>query len=183
MKRKNSLAQLMLLALGFLCALILCAIFYGTMVYQLAGETGDHAAHGQPLREMPPLMPGTSASDLFPGSLLALDSGTLESETAQDVSVGGQVCRVITRTYRLDRGTTAQAVSAAPAAYLERLSQEGWEPQLITGFMLAGMDAAYESRGEEGVLAARDGDFVYLLIAQESEQAMYALGAGARLEK
>lgn len=27
--------------LGVVCALILCALFYGTMVYQLAGESGE----------------------------------------------------------------------------------------------------------------------------------------------
>ncbi len=66
---------------------------------------------------------------------------------------------------------------------MESLSEERFEPRLITGFMLAGMDAVYETRGDEALLASRDGDFVYLLRARATEQEIYALGVGARLQE
>ena len=47
---------------------------------------------------------------------------------------------------------------------------------------VAGLDAVCEARGQELALAARDGDCVYFIAAQASEQAMYALGASASLE-
>ena len=50
--------------LGVVCALILCALFYGTMVYQLAGESGEDAAPA--------------------GGTLALSAGTLEDESSQN---------------------------------------------------------------------------------------------------
>ena len=62
------------------------------------------------------------------------------------------------------------------------MSQEGWQPQLITGFMLAGLDAVYATRGDECLLAARDGECVYLLRMAADEQRAYALGVSAMLE-
>ena len=67
--------------LGVVCALILCALFYGTMVYQLAGESGEDAAPA--------------------GGTLALSAGTLEDESRQNIRMGGKTCDVLTRTYRL----------------------------------------------------------------------------------
>ena len=40
-KRKSRLTGALMALLGVACALILCAVFYGTMVYQLADRTDD----------------------------------------------------------------------------------------------------------------------------------------------
>jgi len=180
-KKGGRLTALAMGLLGLVCALTLFVIFYGTMVYQLSGE--EHGAgRGARLASSPaPLGSGTDAP--FPGALLALGEGTLLGEDAQDIRAGGKTCRVVTRRYALPNGSEALAVSAAPAAYLESLSQEHFEPRLITGFMLAGMDAVYETRGDEALLASRDGDFVYRLRARATEQEIYALGVGASLEE
>lgn len=175
-KKRSRLLGGLTAVLGFACALVLGALFYGSMVYQHAGE---RPAEGARLTQTP--APLGTAGAQFPGAALELSEGTLIHEAAEDVRVGGEVCRVLTRTYRLEDGTQARAVSAAPAAYLEWLAQEGFAPQLITGFIVAGMDAVCEARGEETALAARNGDFVYLILATAQEQAMYALGAGASL--
>lgn len=184
-RKKHALAGAFSALIGLLCAAVLGVLFYGTMVYQLAGEQGAQARAQARLSESPaPLAQGVPASSLFPGALLALDS-ELATETgaaAQDVRVGGQSCRVITRSYELADGSQAIAISAAPAAYLERLAEADVRMQLITGFVLAGMDALYATRGDTAILAARDGDFVYMIEAQANEQALYALGAGASLE-
>lgn len=161
-KKKRGLIRLLSALAGFACALVLGALFYGTMVYQLAGESDAKAVNAG-------------------GALLAL-SAPLEKEETQEISVGGQLCRVVTRTYLLDGGIRAEAISATPAAYFERLAEEGFVPQLVTGFSLAGLDAVCERRGEEGVLAAREGDYVYLLKVRADDQVLYALGAGAALE-
>ena len=176
-KKRSRLLGGLTAVLGFACALVLGALFYGSMVYQHAGE---RPAEGARLTQTP--APLGTAGAQFPGAALELSEGTLIRETAEDARVGGEVCRVLTRTYQLADGTRAQAVSAAPAIYLEWLPQEGFAPQLITGFVVAGMDAVCEMRGEEMALAARDGDFVYLVLAAVQEQTMYALGAGASLE-
>ena len=178
-KKRSRLLGGLTAVLGFACALVLGALFYGSMVYQHAGE---QPAEGARLTQTPAPLGTADAAAQFPGAALALSGGTLIHEAAEDVRVGGQTCRVLTRTYQLEDGTLARAVSAAPAAYLEWLAQEGFMPQLITGFIVAGMDAVCEARGEETALAARNGDFVYLILATAQEQAMYALGAGALLE-
>ena len=54
--------------------------------------------------------------------------------------------------------------------------------QLVTGYVLAGMDALYAVENGVGILAARDGDFIYLIEAEAGESALYALGAAAGLE-
>lgn len=182
-RRKGKAAGVFLALLGFLCALVLGAVFYGTMVYQLAGEASGGAP--QPLRANgtpAPLAQGESAQRLFPGPLLALGGAQLTGEEAQDVRMGGETCRVVTRTYALEDGSAATVISATPASYLERLREESWQPQLITGFVLGEMDAVYALRGETGLLAARSGDFVYMLMSRREEQALYALGAQAALE-
>ena len=182
-KKSGLLTRLTVGALGMLCALVLAALFYGTMVYQLAGEESG-ALQGSRLEDTPaPLVSGEDAAAQFPGRSLRLGSGTLVRESVQDIASGGENCRVLVRTYSLEGGGEAKAVSAAGAAYLEQTALQGYVPQLITGFVLAGMDAVYELRGSDALLLARDGDFVYLLLASGSEQAVYALGAGAYLDK
>ncbi len=180
-KKGGRLTALAMGLLGLVCALTLFVIFYGTMVYQLSGEAQGGGRGARLVSSPAPLGSGTDAP--FPGALLALGEGTLLSEDAQDARTGGEICRVVTRRYALPGGGEALAVSAAPAAYLESLSEERFEPRLITGFMLAGLDAVYETRGDEALLVSRDGDFVYLLCARATEQEIYALGVGARLQE
>ena len=163
-KKKRGLSWLLSALLGFVCALALGALFYGTMVYQLAGEPGAEQA--------------AAAGN---GLLLALPAALIE-EQAQDVESGGEICRVTMRTYALADGGGALAVSAAPAAYFETLSAQGFLPRLVTGFTLAGLDAVCFERGETLLLAARSGDYAYMLRADTDEQTLYALGAGAELK-
>lgn len=148
--------------LGVVCALILCALFYGTMVYQLAGESGGDAAPA--------------------GGTLALSAGTLEDESRQNIRMGGKTCDVLTRTYRLEGGAQVQAVTASPAAYIERMKEEGWQAQLITGFAIGPLDAIYAVSGESAMLCAQSGQTVYMILAQADENALYALGADAVFE-
>lgn len=167
-KRKNGIVIRLLVALsGLLSALLVAALFYGTMVYQLGGEGANASAAGE---------------EAVLSGVLALGEGELLGETTQEISVGGAVCQVTTRSYALPGNVGALAITASPDAYLERLAQEGWQPQLITGFVLAGLDAVYEQKDERSLLAARAGDTVYLLETEASEQQLYALGAGAWLE-
>ena len=126
--------------LGVVCALILCALFYGTMVYQL------------------------------------------EDESRQNIRMGGKTCDVLTRTYRLEGGAQVQAVTASPAAYIERMKEEGWQAQLITGFAIGPLDAIYAVSGESAMLCAQSGQTVYMILAQADENALYALGADAVFE-
>lgn len=171
------------LLIGIACALALGAIFYGAMAYQLAGGEDGGARQTQAVQATPaPLAQGADAAAMYPGALLTLSDAQLVNETAEDVRMGGTLCRVATRTYTLEDGTQAEAVSAYPGAYLERLSQEGFTPQLITGFVLARLDAAYAVRGQEGMLVARDGERVYMIRCAADEQLAYALGAAAYLE-
>ena len=163
-RKKNRLLGVLAALLGAVCALILCALFYGTMVYQLAGETSGDAVQAEGAK------------------VLALISGDMESESRQTVRVDGQTCDVLTRVYRMADGTSVQAVTASPAAYIGRIKEEGWQAQLITGFAVAALDAVYARKGEEAMLCAREGDTVYMLIAETDEQTVYALGAGAKLE-
>ena len=161
-KKRNRLVGTLVTLLGAVCALILCAVFYGTMVYQLAGETGEET----------PAATGT----------LALSVGTLTDESRQSVRMGGRVCDVLIRTYQLEDGTQAQAVTAGPAAYIERMKQEGWQAQLVTGFAIGETDAVYARSGENAMLCAQSGQTVYMILAQADENALYALGADAVFE-
>ena len=177
-RKKSRLAGALAALLGFVCALILGALFYGTMVYQLAEEDGAAASE----KEASPS--GTQVGGLlFPGQLLALGEGELTDEQAQEETVEGVRCTVVTRTYTLADGTRVFAVSASPAGYMARLPAAGYAPQLVTGFSVAGLPAICETRGQEMALAAREGDCVYLIAAQASEQTMYALGASSLLEE
>ena len=164
-KKPNRLTGALMALLGAACALILCAVFYGTMVYQLADRTD-----------------GAQAKQAEPAKTLALGSGEMESESRERVQMGGKLCDVLTRTYLLADGTRAQAITASPAAYIERMKQEGWQAQLVTGFVLGEEEAVYALRGSEGMLAARNGDAVYMLISAAQEQELYALGSQAKIE-
>ena len=70
-------------------------------------------------------------------------------------------------------------ITASPAAYIERMKQEGWQAQLVTGFAIGETDAVYARSGENAMLCARDGETVYMIIAQADEQTLYALGVDA----
>ena len=164
-KRKSRLTGALMALLGAACALILCAVFYGTMVYQLADRTD-----------------GAQAKQAETAKTLALGSGKMEGESRERVQMGGKLCDVLTRTYLLADGTRAQAITASPAAYIERMKQEGWQAQLVTGFVLGEEEAVYALRGSEGMLAARNGDAVYMLISAAQEQELYALGSQAKIE-
>ncbi len=157
--RRKWIAGAISTLIGVACALVLGVLFYVAMAYQLAG--GDRAE-------------GAQAQ-----GLLAIADATLASEQTVSARYGGQDCTAVVRTYSLADGTQAEAVTAQPAAYIERMSEEGYVPQLITGFSLAGMDAVYAVRGQEGMLCARQGETIYMLRAQADEQAIYALGAAA----
>ena len=161
-RKRSALAWIVSMLLGFVCAVVLGAVFYGTMVYQLAGES---SAQRQNL-----------------SGVLALDAVPEKEETLEEI-FGGEVCSVVKRTYVLDGGLHVQAVTASPAIYFERIAQEGFVPQLVTGFSLAGMDAILQRNGETGLLAAGNGERAYLLIADADDQTLYALGAGALLEE
>lgn len=170
MKAKNKgkwLSHAVGMAIGLACALVLAAVFYGAMAYQLAGERPQEAQ---------------AAAAAGENALLALADAQLISETAAAEEMGGMTCTVVTRIYRTESGLEAEAISASPAAYIERLSEEKWTAQLITGFVLAGMDAVYSVRGEEGLLSCRDGENIYMLRGRADEQTLYSLGAGTFLQ-
>ena len=162
-KRKKWIFSAVSLLVGAACALVLGAVFYGAMAYQLAG--GEAAQTGAAQAE----------------GALALGDAQPVSEQTLEERHGGQDCTVLVRRYALEDGTQAEAITAQPAAYIERLSEEKWTAQLITGFVLAGLDAVYATRGDECLLAAREGEAVYLLRVAGDEQRAYALGASAVL--
>ena len=159
-KRKSRLTGALMALLGAACALILCAVFYGTMVYQLADRTD-----------------GAQAKQAEPAKTLALGSGEMEGESRERVQMGGKLCDVLTRTYLLADGTRAQAIT-----YIERMKQEGWQAQLVTGFAIGETDAVYARSGENAMLCAKDGETVYMIIAQADEQTLYALGVDAEMK-
>lgn len=166
-KRRNWLSGAISMLIGISCALVLGFVFYGAMAYQLADGTSA-AVQDVSFKEA--------------GAQLALADAHLISEQTTQTEYDGQLCSVTTRQYRTDTGIQAQAISASPAAYIARLSQESWTPQLITGFSLAGLDAVYSVRGTQGMLAAREGEWIYMLSAEADDQTLYALGAHAYLE-
>lgn len=185
-RRRNRRAEAAIsLALGTLCALMLGALFYGVMAYQGGDEDVLRAARlaQEPLATAAPLSQGVDMRSLFPGRLMALGAGTLEDERAEDVRMGGATCRVVTRTYALGEGVQAQLVSAYPAAYAERMAAEGYEPALVTGFALAGLSAVYAHRDGQGMVMARDGECVYMLLLGDDQSLAYSLSAGAALEE
>lgn len=159
-KRKLTVSGAIAAILGFICALMLAAVFYGAMVYQLAGESAPDAADTVPQ-----------------GGVLSLSSGTLLEESVTQEEAGGALCTVTTRAYALPDGSQAWAITASPAAYIERLSAKDVQMQLITGFVIDGLDAVYALRGDRGILAARSGDTVYMIEAMPDQQALYELGA------
>ncbi len=164
-KRGNRLLGAISMLLGLCCALVMGGVFYGAMAYQLAdgvqltGQTAPQEA----------------------GALLALSGAEMLEEQTGILVCGGRECRVTTRTYALEDGLRAQAITATPAAYIEMLSEEGFAAQLITGFTLAGISAVYNVRGEEAILSAREGEWIFMIRAAADEQTMYALGTAAYL--
>ena len=162
-RRRLTVSGVIAALLGFACALVMCALFYGAMVYQLAGEPED-------------------VQEAAVTGLLALSSGTLLEETTAQQEVGGALCSVTTRVYALADGAQARAITATPAAYLERLTARDVEMQLITGFVIDDLDAVYARSGDMGILAARSGDTVYMIEGAQDQQALYELGALAKTE-
>ena len=152
--------------LGLVVALALGAVFYGAMAYQLLESPQQEAV--QPTAD--------AAARLTIADAQLLSEQTLRQE------VGGEICTANVRIYQTQSGAQVEAITASPAAYIERISEEAWTPQLITGFVLAGMEAVYCVRGEEGMLCARRGDQICMLRAAADEQTLYALGAQAALE-
>ena len=166
-KKKSRWAGIWTALLGALCALVLSVVFYGTMVYQLADDTQTSVQRTQSV---------TAARTL------SIEGMTLLEEKKETARMGGAECHIVTRVYAAENGLQATAVSAVPAAYIERLSAEGWQAQLVTGFVLGEEEAVYALRGSEGMLAARSGDAVYMLISAAQEQELYALGSQAKIE-
>ena len=162
-RRRLTVSGVIAALLGFACALVMCVLFYGAMVYQLAGEPED-------------------VQEAAVTGLLALGSGTLLEETTAQQEVGGALCSVTTRVYALADGAQARAITATPAAYLERLTARDVEMQLITGFVIDDLDAVYARSGNMGILAARSGDTVYMIEGPQDQQALYELGALAKTE-
>ena len=150
--------------MGTACALVLGFVFYGAMAYQLLEKDGK----------------ATIQAD--EAQTLVLSGAQLVSEQTGSCEYAGESCTALVRSYLLGSGEKAEAITARPAAYIERLSEEGYVPQLITGFVLAEMDAVYAVRGDEAMLCARAGDTVFMLRAAADEQTVYSLGAGAELE-
>lgn len=166
MKKKRKWLQSateMLIGLAF--ALALGAVFYGAMAYQLGSDTQEEMHQSAP-----------------EGALLSLPDAELRFEQTVQQEMGGEICTVTVRRYHAHDGVEIEAVSAEPASYVERLAREGWTAQPVTGFSLAGLDAVYSVRGEEGVLSARNGERIYMLRAAADEQRLYTLGASAYLE-
>ena len=162
-RRRLTVSGVIAALLGFVCALVMCVLFYGAMVYQLAGEP-------------------EGVQEAAVTGLLALSSGTLLEETTAQQEVGGALCSVTTRVYALADGAQARAITATPAAYLERLTARDVELQLITGFVIDDLDAVYARSGNMGILAARSGDTVYMIEGPQDQQALYELGALAKTE-
>ena len=152
------------LIIGLTCALIMGAVFYGAMAYQLSGG-------------MEPEAPAATGD-----ALLTLPGAQMRFEQTVLQEMGGETCTVTVRRYYMDGGLEIEAVSASPAAYIERLAREGWTAQLVTGFSLAGLDAVYSVRGGEGMLCCRGGERIYMLRAAADERTLYTLGTSARLE-
>ena len=84
-RRRLTVSGVIAALLGFACALVMCVLFYGAMVYQLAGEPED-------------------VQEAAVTGLLALSSGTLLEETTAQQEVGGALCSVTTRVYALADG-------------------------------------------------------------------------------
>ena len=166
-KKKFSLSGAIIWLFGLLFALLVGGVFYGAMAYQLPGAQQADAVQVQ---------------SEHPDALLTLADMRLVSEQTAQQEVGGQRCAVTTRIYQARNGMKIEATSASPAAYIERLSLEGWTPLHQTGYVLAGMEAVFSLRVNERMLSAREGNRVYMLRAITDERTMYSLGAWASLE-
>ena len=161
-KRKKWIFSAVSLLVGAACALVLGAVFYGAMAYQLAG--GEAAQTGAAQAE---------------GTLALGDAQPVFEQTLQERH-GGQDCTVLVRLYEMEDGTQAEAITAQPAAYIERLSEEKWTAQLITGFVLA---AACAGWGGVSVLcqtaSSLEGSGLSLLPCVKGKAAQAVLSAAA----
>ena len=164
-KKRKWVKSAIEMIVGLSCALALGAVFYGAMAYQLSGEQA----------------PETAAA-VSADALLTLPGAKMRFEQTVLQEMGGETCTVTIRRYYTDGGVEIEAVSASPAAYIERLARENWTAQLVTGFSLAGLEAVYSVRGEEGMLSSRKGDRIYMLRAAADERTLYTLGTSACLE-
>ena len=165
-KEKNRPASAMDVLVGLVCALVLGAVFYGAMAYQLTGEDKADASAAQHKVEI----------------CLALPGEQLVSEQRILQEFGGETCTALVRVYALPDGTQAEAVCASPAAYIERLAVQGYAAQPVTGYALAGLDAVYSIGAQDRILSARTGDTICMLRAAVDERTLYALGTAATLE-
>ena len=89
---------------------------------------------------------------------------------------------MLTRTYLSADAHAGEAITASPAAYIERMKQEGWQAQLVTGFAIGETDAVYARSGKTRCSARRTAKTVYMIIAQADEQTLYASRRGRRNE-
>ena len=165
-KRRNWLGSVIAALMGTACALVLGFVFYGAMAYQLLEKDGK----------------AKTTIQANQAQTLLLSGAQLVSEQTVVCEYAGESCTALVRSYVLDSGEKAEAITARPAAYIERLSEEGYMPQPITGFVLAGMEAVYAIREDKAALCARSGDTIFMLRASADEQTVYSLGAGAELE-
>jgi len=165
-KKRNWIGSAISALFGLACVLLLGAVFYGAMAYQLLDQEKNERETAQIQEE----------------ARLALPGAQMLSEETVSCEYGGTPCTALVRDYILEEGLRVQAVTARPAAYIQRLSEEKYVPQLVTGFTLAGLDAVYASRGEERLLCARSAETVVMLLAATDEQTLYTLGASAALQ-
>ena len=86
-RRRSRVAGALTGLLGFACALMLGALFYGTMVYQLDGEEKAAASQAQIQPDTP--RQDAQAADAFPGAVLALGEGKLTEERTAEETVEG----------------------------------------------------------------------------------------------
>ncbi|MFR2149756.1 MAG: hypothetical protein ACLS7Z_03885 [Christensenellales bacterium] len=142
--------------LGVVCALILCALFWHDG-HQLAEEARSAAPTGEP---------GAERRNAEAKAAKTAGWAAKPATCGHDVSVEGG----------------AGATDFSPAAYIERMKEEGWQAQLITGFAIGPLDAIYAVSGENAMLCAQSGQNVYMILAQADENALYALGADAVFE-
>ena len=164
-KKRNLLGSAIAALLGTACALVLGFVFYGAMAYQLLDEDGAAQSAAQ-----------------AHGGRLTLSGARLVSEQTVVSEYGAQTCTALVRSYVLANGKKAEAITAKPAAYIERLSEDGYAPQPVTGYVLAGMDAVYARREDEAALCARAGETIFMLCVKADEKEIYSLGAGAYME-
>lgn len=111
----------------------------------------------------------------YPCAQLSEQAGVLESETAMDIKVSGQTCRVIERIYTDAQGTRIVARSATPAAYMTtyadcKARREGYT-------MADGLLAQYMYSETRHCLLMRAGETVYALETDAGKDALLKAAA------